>query len=254
MIILLHNKKHVVYLERLFHYRPDFKVIKAILHIGVPNGIENGMFQFGKLLTQTLISTMPTAAISANAVATTLANIQYMTGSAFQSTMVTVVGRCIGANEQKQAKHYSRLLLGLNYLALFLVAFVTMIFARPLIAAFDVSEASSTLAYQLIFYHSLCAVVMWPIAFTLPSAFRAASDVRFPLVISMFSMWTFRVALSYYFAPESCLLFRMIPLTGLGMGVMGVWVAMTIDWLFRFILYTWRYFSGAWLRVKRDGA
>ena len=104
MTILLHNRKNTVYLEHLFHYKPDFRVIRSILHIGVPNGIENGMFQFGKLLTQTLISTMPTAAIAANAVANTLANFQYMTGAAFSNTMVTVVGRCIGAEEKQQAK------------------------------------------------------------------------------------------------------------------------------------------------------
>lgn len=248
--ILLLNKKHEIHIEKLFHYKPDFKVIRSILHIGVPNGIENGMFQFGKLLTQTLVSTMPTAAIAANAVANTLANIQYMAGSAFSSTMVTVVGRCIGAREQAQAKRYSRILTGLNYLALFAVAVFTVIFARPLIGVYDLSEASSALAYRLILYHTVCAVLVWPIAFTLPSAFRAASDVRFPLVVSMFSMWVFRVALSYLFAPEA-FDFLGLHLPGLNMGVMGVWVAMTIDWVFRTVLFLRRYLSGKWLTVRK---
>ena len=104
LTVLLHSKKNDVYLEKMLHYKPDFRVIRSILHIGVPNGIENGMFQFGKLLTQTLISTMPTAAIAGNAVANTLANIQYMTGAAFSNTMVTVVGRCIGAEEKEHVQ------------------------------------------------------------------------------------------------------------------------------------------------------
>ena len=251
LTILLHSKKNAVYLEKLLHYKPDFRVIRSILHIGVPNGIENGMFQFGKLLTQTLISTMPTAAIAANAVANTLANIQYMTGAAFSNTMVTVVGRCIGAEEKEQAKRYARLLTVLEYLALFIMALVTVIFAKPLIAVYDLSPDSSALAYRLILYHSICAVLVWPIAFTLPSAFRASSDVRFPLVVSMFSMWTFRVALSYVFAQETVSLFGLITFPGLGMGVMGVWVAMTVDWLFRMVMFIWRFVSGKWLTAKR---
>lgn len=251
LTVLLHSKKNDVYLEKMLRYKPDFRVIRSILHIGVPNGIENGMFQFGKLLTQTLISTMPTAAIAANAVANTLANIQYMTGAAFSNTMVTVVGRCIGAEEKEQAKRYSRLITLLEYLALFIMALVTVIFAKPLIAVYDLSPDSSALAYRLILYHSICAILVWPIAFTLPSAFRASSDVRFPLVVSMFSMWTFRVALSYIFSMETVSIWGWISFPGLGMGVAGVWVAMTVDWLFRTILFTWRYLSGKWLTVKR---
>ena len=94
-------------------------------------------------------------------------------------------------------------------------------------------------------------MLVWPIAFTLPSAFRASSDVRFPLVVSMFSMWTFRVALSYVFAQETVSLFGLITFPGLGMGVMGVWVAMTVDWLFRMVMFIWRFVSGKWLTVKR---
>ena len=207
------------------------------------------MFQLGKLLTQTLISTMPTAAIAANAVANTLANIQYMTGTAFSTTMVTVVGRCVGAREKQQAKRYTRLLLSMNYAALFIMAGLTMLFANPLIGMYDLSAESSTLAYRLILYHSLLAVLVWPVCFTLPSAFRAASDVRFPLVVSMFSMWAFRVALSYCLAPTSLELFSL-SLPALGMGVLGVWVAMFVDWLFRFGMYLHRLLTDRWLRAK----
>lgn len=248
MTVLIHNRRNPVYLERLFHYKPDLSILRAILHIGIPNGIENGMFQFGKLLTQTLVSTLPTAAIAANAVANTLANIQYMTGSAFSTAMVTVVGRCIGAQEQQQAKRYSRLLVGMAYAALFLVAVFTLLFARPLIGVYDLSAESSALAYRLIMFHSVCAMLVWPIAFVLPAAFRAASDVHFPLVISMFSMWTFRVALSYVFVGEQ-FHFLGMSIPGLGIGVIGVWIAMTVDWVFRTAMFLWRYLSGRWLTV-----
>jgi len=165
--------------------------------------------------------------------------------------MVTVVGRCVGAQERKQAKRYSRLMVGLGYLALAVVALITVIFAKPLIDVYDLSADSSALAHSLILYHSAFAILMWPIAFILPNAFRAASDVHFPLVISMFSMWTFRVALSYLFSLETVSVLGLFTFPGLGMGVAGVWFAMFADWAFRTALFLWRYLSGKWLLVHK---
>lgn len=260
MLVLLRNRTRPVYVDRLLSYRPDRAVIKEILRLGIPNGIENGMFQFGKLLTQSLISSMGTAAIAANAVAATLANFQYMPGTAFSNTMITVVGRCVGAQEKKQAKYYARILTGATYVCLWLVVLATFLFAKPIIAAYGLSEESAAIAHKLILYHAVCASVLWPIAFTLPSSLRAASDVRFPLVVSMFSMWAFRVALSYVFSLESVTLFGWtlfgveIPalvIPGLGLGPLGVWVAMTVDWVFRAVLFSVRHFSGKWLSVYK---
>lgn len=247
MLILLHNKKNLFYLEKLFHYRPDIGIIKNILRIGIPSGLESCMFQFGKLMTQSLISSMGTAAIAANAVANSLANLQYMPGTAIGHAMVTVVGRCVGAGEKKQAKKYSRILLGVAYLMLWTVVLVTCLFSRQIIGLYDLSPDSAGIANRLILYHALTAAVMWPIAFVLPHTFRAASDAKFPMLISAFSMWTFRVALSYVFALESVTVFG-VTFPGLGMGIMGVWVAMTVDWVFRTVVYAVRYFSGRWLK------
>ena len=248
LLILIHRKSFKVHVEHLFHYKPDFRIIRQILHIGVPNGIENAMFQFGKLLTQTLISTMGTAVIAANAVGLTISNFQYMVGTACSATMITVVGRCIGAGEREQAKYYSRRLLVLNYGVLWGVILIMTVFLKPIVGIYDLSTYSSELAQQLILYHSACAAVIWPIAFMLPSAFRASGDVRFTMVISMISMWTFRVAGGYVLALESVSVFGLFTIPGLGMGIMGVWVAMTIDWVFRMIFFLTRYISGKWLQ------
>ena len=245
-LMLIQNKKHTIYIENIFHYRPDFKIIKAILRIGVPNGIENSMFQFGKLLTQSLISSMGTAAIAANAVANTLANYQYMPGSAIGSLMITVVGRCVGAREKKQATYYSRLLTGATYVCLWVVVLCTILFSKQIIGIYNLSPDSASLSHQMILYHALCASILWPPAFTLPTSLRAASDVRFTLKVSMFSMWTFRVALSYVFCLESISVLGLT-IPGLGLGPIGVWVAMSVDWVFRTLLFVIRHFNGKWL-------
>ena len=248
---LLRSHKNTVYVDKYLDYKPDFRIIKEILRIGVPNGIENSMFHFGKLLTQSLISSMSTAAIAANAVAAALANYQYMPGTAMANTMVTVVGRCVGAEEKGQAKRYSRILISATYVCLWVVVLVTFFIAKPVIGIYDLSPEGSEIAYDLIIYHAICAALIWPAAFTLPSALRAASDVRFPLVVSMFSMWTFRVALSYVFSLEVVNVFRLFSFPGLGLGPLGVWVAMTVDWVFRTIFFVIRYLSGKWLTIYK---
>lgn len=252
MIWIAHNPKRFIHYEKLLNYRPDWSLIKDILHIGVPNGIENSMFQLGRLMTSSLVSTLGTVSIVANSAALSLAGFQYNSGAAVQSTMVAVVGRCIGANEKEQAKYYTKYLLGIGYLIVVAVDIILCIFAKPLLGLYGLSGASFEVARTLLFFHSVVSALLWTVAFCLPPAFRAASDVRFTMVVSIVSMWTFRVALGYVLALETVNLIKladsyMISFPGVGLGVMGVWIAMFIDWLFRTILFIWRYVSGKWL-------
>ena len=250
LLILVLNKKYPVHIENLFHYKPSLKVIKGILQIGVPNGIENTLFQFGRLLTQSLISTFATAVIAANSMALNLANFQYAVNTAFSVVMIPVVGRCIGAKRIDQAKHYSFKLMMAEYGMMWLVIAFTLIFIRPLMSAYGVSEDAVELTIKLVLYHSIMAAAIYPLGFLLPSTFRAASDVKFTLFVSMISMWCLRVALAYFLALESVTLFNAITLPGLGMGIMGVWVAMFLDWMLRSTLYLIRYLRGRWLKSK----
>ncbi len=239
MTALLYNKENVIFIEKLFRYRPDFKIIKSILGIGIPSGMENGMFQFGKLLTQSLVSTMGTAVIAANAVAGTMASFQYAVGGAISLTLVTVVGRCVGADEKEQAKKYTRKLMAVEYIALVVVALLLVIFGKSIISAYNLSDGSAKIAYNLILLHSLFNITVWAISFTLPNAFRAASDVKFTMVTSIASMWIFRVGLCYILAGY------------LSFGIYGVWFAMFVDWIFRAILFGVRFVSGKWLTKYR---
>ena len=199
LLIFVQSKKHDIRIEKMLHYRPDFSVIKQILRIGVPNGVENSMFQFGKLLTQSLISSLGTVVIAANAVAQTLATFEYMPSS-LNSAMTAVVGRCIGAGEKEQAKYYTKKLTFYAYIVLWIFDLGVMLLSGLVIRAYNLSDASAEIAHQLILYHTVFGAVIWPIGFMLPNAFRAASDVKFTLYVSAASMWVFRVALSYVLA------------------------------------------------------
>lgn len=250
LLVLILQKKYEIHITKLLHYKPQKMIVRQILHIGVPNGISDSMFQFGKLLTQTLISTMGTAVIAANAVAMTICGYQYMVGAACTVAMVTVVGRCIGAGDTDQAWYYSRTLLKFNYVALWITTAITLIILSPLISLYELSGESSAIARNLILLHSFFTCTIWSFGFKLPSAFRAASDVRVPMVISIVSMWVFRVAAAYVLAQETVSVFGLFTFPGLGMGIMGVWAAMFLDWSFRAALFLWRYLSGKWLHAQ----
>ena len=235
LIVLLHNKNNIIYVEKILEFRPNFTIIKSILHIGVPSGIENGMFQFGKIITQSLISTFGTYAIAANAVAGTLSSFEYALGTAISLGMITIVGRCIGAEDKEQAKYYAKKLLKYEYIAIISVCVLMTIFLKPIVGIYNLSPESEEIACQLMIIHNILISTIWPFSFTIPNSFRAANDVKFPLYISLISMWVFRVASRYVLA----LWFNL--------GVYGVWFAMFIDWIFRAVIYFIRFVKGTWL-------
>ena len=227
-VILLHSRRRELYLEKMLVYRPDREIIRKMLRIGVPHGIENSMFQFGRMATQMLISGMGTAAIAANSVANTLANYLYLPSAAISNGVITVVGRSYGAGEYDQAKKYARTLLFWTYLCMWAVSAGLMVFARPIIGIYHLSAQGADIAFRLTVLHCIFTSLVRPPAFTLPSVFKAAGDTRFTMVVSPLSMWIVRVGLAYVFSLETVELFGFA-FPGLGMGIMGVWVAMGMD-------------------------
>lgn len=234
ILILIHNKELPIHINNLLHIGFHWTMIKRILRIGIPNSLENSMFQIGKILVQGLIASYGTAAISANAISNNIASIGNIPGAAIALAMITVVGQCIGANDYEQAKNYTKKLMRLSYIIMFFLNISIILLAKPMIALYGLSEITSTTALRIITYHSIASVLFWPISFTLPSALRASNDVKYTMVTAIASMWLCRIGFSYVFG------------TVLGLGVTGVWLAMFADWIFRGISFTWRFYSGKW--------
>lgn len=234
LMVLLCDQSRLLHVEKSLHYRFDFKMIKKILSIGIPNGLENSMFQLGKILVLSLVSTFGTYAIAANAVSNAVASFQVLPGMAMSLAITTVISRCIGAGDEEQVKYYTKKLLIITYACM--AATILLIFlALPFIVRiYHLSPVTAEVTEKILTFHGICAVIIWPISFSLPSMFRAAGDVRFSMCTSIFSMWVFRIIFSYVLGRY------------LGLGVFGIWVAMIIDWVFRSILFTYRYFSGKW--------
>ena len=203
---------------------PEGMLMKRILRIGVPNGVESSVFQFGKLMLQSLVSTLGTASIAGFAVASNLVTYLYLPGNALGAATLTVVGQCYGAGEKKQAKQYMKSLLLLNYALLAVICTIMLAGRWQFIGAYHLTGESALLAGGLLTAHTI-AMVIWPIGFLLPYYFRAIGKATFTMVVALLTMWICRIGLAYIFVKL------------LHMNVLSVWYAMFIDWLVRFVVY-----------------
>jgi putative MATE family efflux protein len=229
LFILLRNAKLPIHIGKIRAFRLDINMIKKILHIGIPNGLENSVFQIGKILVQGIIAGLGTSAITANAVAGTIGGFGVLPGSAIALALITVVGQCMGAGDFDGIKNYTKRLMKYSFLIIIVLNLLIILMLPLILKLYGLSDETSTLTKQLITYHCILSSLIWPLSFALPSALRATYDVKFTLWISMFSMWVWRIAFSYVLAIH------------FNMGVFGVWIAMTIDWLFRSICFVTRF-------------
>ena len=236
MTKLLRNQERLIHLDEKLHlgFYPD--MIRRILRIGIPNGLESSVFQIGKLIVAGLVSGFGTAAITANAVANTICSFEVIPGNAIGLAMVTIVGQCVGAQDAGEVKKYTKKLMKYAYVAIFAVNVLVVVLLSPICAAYRLLPETEALTKQIILYHSICCVLIWPASFTLPNALRAVNDVKFTMLASISTMWIFRIGLSYILANH------------FGLGVIGVWVAMTVDWLARALIFVWRFASERWRR------
>lgn len=234
--VLLCNEKRELYIEKSWRFKPNRKMIRGILLVGVPNGLENSMFQLGKILVLSLVSTFGTYAIAANAVSNAVAQFQILPGMAISLAITTVISQCVGAGDYEQVHYYLKKLLLIAYSAMAITVLIIFAVLPLILRAYHLSDITAKVTEEILIFHGISAVIIWPTAFCLPSAFRAAGDAKTCMYISIASMWIFRIGFSYLLGE----FFHM--------GVFGVWVAMVIDWCFRVLCFGIRYFSGKWKR------
>lgn len=234
----LRKPGYAIQLKNYFSIRPDLNLIVKILAIGVPSGIENGMFQFGKLAIQSTVSSLGTAAIAAQAMTIIFENVNGMAAVGIGIGLMTVVGQSIGAGRQEEAKYYIVKLAGYAEVAMIISCILVYIEARPVTVLAGMSEESTALCMQMILAITIVKPLLWVPSFTPPNGLRAAGDVRFSMITATLTMWLCRVALSIF-------LMRVVKT-----GPIGVWYGMFADWGVRGVIFTIRFVRGKWLRFK----
>lgn len=235
LFVIISNKNHEIYINLREKFRLDFHVMKKILGIGIPGSLENSVFQLGRILVISMIAGFGTAQVAANAVANNLDSLGCIPGQALGLAVVTVVGQCIGAGDYDSARQYEQKLLKFAYLSMAVVNILILVSLPLSLKLYNLTKETLELAAILVILHDGFAMIFWPTAFVLPNALRAAQDMRFTMVVSIFSMIAFRIFFSWVIGVR------------FGMGIIGVWIAMIIDWVFRGGLFIWRVRSGRWL-------
>jgi putative MATE family efflux protein len=222
--------------EKLGSGKPTLEpaLIRSILRVGIPSGVESSLFQIGKILVSRIFTTFGTSAIAANAICGVINSVTFMPANAFALAMITVVGQCVGASDYKSARKGTAKLMKLTYVSVFFLSVITLVFMDPILGIFHLSPESQALAKQLLWVHCVMAPLSWPGSFTLPNALRAAGDARYCMVVAVISMWTIRISAAYILAYP------------LKLGAVGVWYAMVSDWCVRGICYGWRWKHGRW--------
>ena len=233
LLLMLRRPDQLITLKT-YSLQFDTGIIRKLLYIGVPSSIETSIFQIGKLLVLSVVAGFGTSATTANAVSNSLSQFAWIPAAAIGTAMITISGQCIGAGAYDLAVSYTKKLLLLSH-GILAATNLIMFFACPyLLPLYSLTPETLQTATLLIRVHSIGAIFLYPESFMLTNTLRAAADVKYPMVVSILSMWIWRVGFSYILG----IYFHM--------GVLGVWVAMLSDWLCRSICFGLRFRSGVW--------
>ena len=234
MFAILHRNSDMLSINGLTKGPFDIAIMKRILRIGVPAGLEGTTFHIGKLLVQSLIATLGTSAMAINAVATNFNAYSNIPGNGINLAMITIIGQCRGRRNFKDITYYTKYLMILVYITTAMINLPFLIFTPQILSVYGMEAASLAEALPICRLCLIACSVIWPIAFSIPSMLKAVGDVRFILFASFASMWIFRVGGSY------------LMVLAFGMGVEAIWYAMYLDWMARGILFIIRVMSGRW--------
>lgn len=218
--------------------RPNFRKIKMILSVGIPSGIENSMFQFGKLAIQSTVSTLGTAAIAAQAMTNILENLNGIAAIAIGTGLMTVVGQCLGAGRKDEAVYYIKKLSGLAEIAVIVSCLLVFALTKPVTILAGLEQESAEMCIFMMACITVVKPIVWTLSFIPAYGLRAAGDVRFTMIVSCITMWVFRVSLCIFLCRK------------MGFGPIAVWIGMFTDWTVRAIIYTVRFLRKKWLNFE----
>ena len=232
------DENYLLHIKRTLKHKFDWLILRNVLNVGIPYGIENGLFQLGRILVLSLVSTFGTMAIAANSVGYAIGIFSVLPGFAINLGFTAVISRCVGANDYEQVRFYNKKIILIVFISHIIINIVIFALLPFILEIYQLSSQTAAMTSEMVIWHGIFAVIIWPIAFTLPAMFRGAGDSKSVMYISLAVMFTCRIGLSYIIADW------------MGVGVFGTWIAMFIDWYVRAALYLYRYFSNKWTQYR----
>ena len=238
IVYFIVDEDYKLHIKKTLKHKFDLDILRKVLQVGIPYGVENGLFQLGRVLVLSIVSTFGTMAIAANSVGYAIGIFSVLPGFAINLGLTAVISRCVGANDYDQARYYNRKCLILVFVCHIIVNAVIFASLPFILNVYSLSAQTARMTSEMVIWHGIFAIIIWPLAFTLPSTFRGAGDSKSVMYISLIVMFTCRIALSYVIADW------------MGIGVFGTWIAMFIDWYVRAAIYVYRYFSNKWTEYR----
>ena len=232
------NRKNLVWLEWKKIFCRDGNMIRRILGIAIPNGIENGLFQLAKVALSSITALFGTVQIAANGVAQSFWSVAALMGTAMGLAFVTVIGQCMGANDRDAAEYYMRKLLRLTFVTSIIWTGLILAVSPLVLKGYALSAEAAGLVVILILIHNVFNAVFYPLSGALSNGLRAAGDVKFTMYISLASTVAGRVV------------FSVILAVWLNMGVIGIALAMCLDWGIRALVFWVRFVRGSWKKFS----
>lgn len=238
LFLLLQNKKHsvTVHYKEIFSWQQEY--IKKILKVAVPNGIENGLFQLSKIILISIIAMFGTSQIAANGVANSIDYVGAIIALALGLAIVTVVGQCVGANDFEQAAYYMKKLIRITFYGSLILDLLIVVLMPLILKLFSLSQETGRYVIILVVIHNLLIILLQPFSGPLPNGLRAAGDVKYTMIVAIVATVVCRV------------IFSLILGVWMNWGIIGIWIAMGIDWGIRAVLYYRRFRSGIWPKFR----
>ena len=236
--VALAKPRQDIVVNDYMNIRPDWSLIKTILAIGIPSGIENSMFQFGKLAIQSTVSTMGTAVIAAQAMTNILEGLNGIFGLGVGMCLMTVVGQCMGAGRKEEARYYIIKLCIIAEVGITISCLLVYAMLRPVTVIAGMESTSAALCIEMMTAITIVKPLIWTGSFVPAYGLRAAGDVRFSMTTSIITMWGCRVALCIFLVRTY------------NMGPMAVWYGMFADWALRSVIFFSRFLSGKWMKKE----
>ncbi len=233
------DRNLTLYWKNILHW--DSSILRKIIRIAIPNGVENGLFQFGKIMISSIVTTYGTSQIAANGVSNSLTTLGYTTEGAMQLAIVTVIGQCVGANDYDQAKYYMRKMIRIAWVLTTVNNLLVFLAAPYALKMYTLTPETASLAMTILTMECLAITLLHPPAFVLPCGLRASGDAKYTMYVGVISMFIARVGCAYLLG------------TVFHLGIVGTRMGMYIDWCVRIVFFVMRYRSGRWMNYRVIG-
>ena len=226
VLIQLRKDRQPIVVRDYLKIRPDWRMIRRILGIGIPSGVENSMFQLGKLAIQSTVSTLGTTAIAAQAMTNILENLNGIGGIGVGIGLMTIVGQCLGADRKDEAVYYIKKLCVIAEIVMAASCVIVFALTKPITILGGMEPESAKMCFHMVMWITIVKPLVWIMSFIPAYGMRAAGDAKFSMITSCGTMWACRFCLWVFL------------------------IGMFADWTVRSIIFTWRFHSRKWLEHK----